>query len=141
MNALIDEQRAQASESPEAWCNVAKWYLVAQAWDEAVSAAQRLLALTPEGNEPARLRAEVLVARAYVGKRDDHQARRRLIPILARARDPLVLRQAADALIDLYLLRGEREEAIATLNDLRVRTQSPRLLNWIDGRLKEIAGD
>ena len=48
---------------------------------------------------------------------------------------------AADILVDLYLLRGEREQAIATLNDLRLRTKGQMPLDCIDQRLKEIAGE
>jgi hypothetical protein len=67
--------------------------------------------MTPKGDESARLRAEILAARCYAGKRDDHEARRRLIVILARANDPMVQREAGDALVNLYLVRGERGQA------------------------------
>jgi hypothetical protein len=99
------------------------------------------LALTPEESQPARRRAELLVARVCIAKRDDHAARRLLIRVLARTRDPGLLRQAGEALVDLYLLREERDQAIATLNDLRLRTSDPGVLQWVDQRLKEIVGD
>lgn len=139
--AKADELRAKAGDSTPAWREVAELYLIAKAWDDAQAAAERLLALMPETHEPAQMRAEVLIARAYAGKRDDHEARRRLMRILVRARDSMVLRDAADALVDLHLLRGERDQAIATLNNLAVQTQDRRLLNWLNRRLKEIAGD
>jgi len=138
---LADALRAEAGDSRDAWREVAELYLTAQSWDDALAAAERVLALTPETDEPARMRAEVLAARAYAGKRDDHEARLRLIRILARAQDPTLLREAADALVNLYVLREERHQAIATLNDLRLRTQDHSLRRWIDQRLKEIAGE
>jgi hypothetical protein len=62
--------------------------------------------------------------------------------VLARSRDPVVLREAAEALVSLYLLREERHQAIATLNDLLLRTPDPNLLHrWVSHRLAEIAGD
>jgi glucose/arabinose dehydrogenase len=139
--AKADELRAEAGDSVRLWREAAELYLIAKAWDDALAAAERVLTLTPEADPPARLRAEVLIARVYAAKRDDHEARRRLIRILARAGDPAALREAADALVDLYLERGERDQAIATLSDLRLRTNDRRLLNWIDRRLKEIAGE
>lgn len=137
---MADDLRAQAGESPDAWREAAQLYLILQAYDDALAAAERLLAVTPEADQPARMRAEVLIARVYAGKRDDHEARRRLIRVLARARDPLVLRDAGDALASLYLLRGERNQAIATLEDLTLRTKDRSVLNWVNRRLKEIAG-
>jgi tetratricopeptide (TPR) repeat protein len=140
--ALADELRAGAGDSADTWRALAELYLTAESWDDVLAAAERVLALTPEADAPAQMRAQVLVARAYAGKRDDHEARRRLIGILARAQDhPLVLREAADALVDLYLLRNERGMAIATIDDLRLRTQDPGLLDWADQRLREIAGE
>ena len=50
-------------------------------------------------------------------------------------------REAAEALVGLYLRRGEREQAIATLNDLRLRTQDWGLFQWIDRRSHEIVSD
>lgn len=138
--ALADELQAKAGESPELWREVAELYLTAQSWDDALAAAERVLALSRATDQPARMRAEVLVARVYAAKRDDHEARKRLIPILAQSGDPSVLREAAEALVDLYLLRGEREQAIATFSDLRLRTQDSALRKWVDERLKEIAG-
>jgi hypothetical protein len=58
--------------------------------------------------------------------------------ILARAEDAAVLREAADLLVNVYLLRGERDQAIATLDDLRLRTQDRDLHDWIQRRLGEI---
>jgi sugar lactone lactonase YvrE len=138
--AAADRARATAGDSRTAWCRVVNLYLAAEAWDDAMAAAEHLRELIPEADEPGRMHAEILTARAYVGKRDDHEARRRLLPILARAHDPTVLRQAADALVNLYLLRGERDQAVGTLTDLRMRTDVPDLLKWIDRRLKEVAG-
>jgi predicted TPR repeat methyltransferase len=138
--ALADELRGKAGDSGETWREVAELYLTAQSWEDALAAAKQVLALAPQDDESAQMRAEVLIARAYAGKRDDHEARRRLIPILARATDPEILREAAQALVDLYLLRNERDQAIATLNDLRLRTQDSGLRNWVDQQLKEIAG-
>ena len=137
--AKADDLRAKAGDSPGLWREVVELCLVAEEWDDAMAAADRVLRLTPEGDESARMRAEVLIARVYAAKRDDHEARRLLIRILARGEDPVVIREAADALVDLYLVRDEREQAIATLNDLRTRDR--RLLDWIDRRLKAIAGD
>jgi len=133
-----DDLRAEADDSPEAWREVFELYMIAKAYDDALAAAQKLRGLMPEAE---RMRVEVLVARVYMAKRDDHEARRRLIAILARSQDAAVLRNAADALVDLYLLREERDQAIATLNDLRLRTRDRGLLDWIDERLKEIAGE
>jgi hypothetical protein len=137
--AKADDLRAKAGDSPRLWREVAGLCLIAKAWDDALAAAERVLTLTPEADEPARMRADVLIARVYAERRDDHEARKRLIRILARAKDPVVLREAADALVELYLVREEREQAIATLNDLRLRTEDRDLLNWIDRRLREIA--
>jgi len=138
--AMADDLRANAGESPDAWREVVELYLALKAWDDALAPAERVLAATPEAEEQQRMRAEVLIARVYAGKRDDHEARRRLIRVLARARDPLVLRDAGDALASLYLLRGERNQAIATLEDLTLRTKDRSVLNWVNRRLKEIAG-
>lgn len=129
----------EARDSPDTWRKVADIYLLAEAWEDALTTAKRAAALTAEDDEAGRMRAEVLVARAYAGSRDDQEARRRLIPILARAEDPTVLREAADALVNLYLARGERDQAIATLKDLRLRTDHWQLHGWIDRRLKDIA--
>ena len=82
-----------------------------------------------------------VAARVYAAKRDDHEARRRLMRILAQATDPTLLREAADALVNLYLLRGENKPAIATLSELRLRTDDGELHRWIDARLKGIVGD
>ena len=57
-----------------------------------------------------------------------------------QARLEAVLRDAGDALASLYLLRGERHQAIATLEDLTLRTQDRNVVNWVNRRLKEIAG-
>jgi len=135
------ELRARAGDSADAWRSLTQTYLMIQEWDDALAAAERLLALIPETDEPARMRAEVLIARAYAGKRDDHEARRLLLPILGRSDDPAVLREAADALVDLYLTRDEREQAIATLDDLSTRTKSRSLRKWIGQRLADIFGE
>lgn len=139
--AKAEELCAKAGASPEIWREAVGLYLIAEAWDDAVAAAEHLVAITPEADQPARMRAEVLVAHIYAAKRDDHEARRRLMRVLARAKDPVALREAADLLVNIYLRRGEHEQAIATLDDLRLRTQDRNLLNWIDERLKEIAGE
>jgi serine/threonine-protein kinase len=51
---------------------------------------------------------------------------------------------AADGLraeaVNPYLLRGERDQAIATLNDLRLRTEDPEVLAWLDESLKAMTG-
>jgi DNA-binding beta-propeller fold protein YncE len=138
---MADAMRIEAGVSVDTWREVAELYLIAKAWDDALAAAQRLLALTPEADQPGRLRAEILAARACAGKGDDDQARRRLIRVLGRTGDPMVLRDAADLLVDIYLRQGRRDQAIATLNDLRFRTHDRQLLDWIDRRLKQIAGD
>lgn len=139
--AAADDLRAEAGDSPIAWRQAAELYAIAEAWEEAAAAAERALALTPETDEAMRMSAEMLVARVYVAKRDDHEGRRRLIRVLAGATDPVVLHEAADALVELHLRRGERDQAIATLNDLRLRTQDDQLRRWVNQRLKEIAGD
>lgn len=139
--ALADDFALEAGESASAWREVAELYMMAKSWEDAVAAAERALELTPNEDEVACLRGELLVARACIGGRDDHGARRRLIRVLARSRDPGLLREAAGILVDLYLLREERGQAIATLNDLRLRTHDPELIQWVDQRLKEIAGD
>ena len=139
--AAADNLRTRAGDSRQDWREVAELYMIAKEWEHALAAAHRLLALIPEADERERLRAEIVAARAYGGKRDDHEARRRLIRILARGEDSVVLREAADALVDLYLLREERDQAIATLNDLRLRTNDGALHGWIDRRLGEIGGD
>jgi sugar lactone lactonase YvrE len=139
--AKADALLVEAGESIDAWREVVELYMVAQAWENALAAAEQVLTLTPETDEPARMSGEVLVARVYAARRDDHEARRRLMRILARANDTIVLREAADVLADLYLLRGEREQAIATLDDLRLRSNDKELLNWVDQRVKEIAGE
>lgn len=87
------------------------------------------------------MRVHILGRRAYAGKRGDHEARRRLIPISARSQNPTILCSAADAPGNLYLLRGECEQAIATLNDLARHAEGPGLPYWIDQRLKQVAGD
>jgi hypothetical protein len=138
--ARAERLRAKADDSPRLWREVAELYLIAKSWDDALLSAERVLGLTPETDAVARIRAEILSARAYAGKRDDHEARRRLMQVLARANNPALLREAADALVDLYLRRDERDQALATLNDLRLRTQDGALRNWIDRRLKEIGG-
>ena len=139
--AMADDLATKAGDSVSAWREVAELYMMAQSWDQALAAAQRSLALIPKDEEPGYTRAELLVARVCVAKRDDHGARRLLIRVLARTRDPGLLRQAGEALVDLYLLREERDQAIATLSDLRLRTDDPDLIRWVDQRLKEIAGD
>jgi hypothetical protein len=147
-----EQVRAEAAEDPDAWREAALLFMIAEAWDDAMAAAERVLALTPETDEPATMRAQVLAARVYAAKGHDGEARRRLIPILAQAHDPGVLRGAAEALVDLYLLRREREQAVATLTDLKRRhagryagrlppPQDGDLLRWIDRRLKEIGGE
>ena len=137
---MADDLRAGAGGSPDAWREVAQLYLILEAYDDALAAAERVLAVTPESREQTRMRAEVLIARVHAAKRDDHEARRRLIRVLARARDPLTLRDAADILVDLYLSRGERDQAIATLSELTVRTQDRNVVNWVDQRLRQITG-
>jgi lipopolysaccharide biosynthesis regulator YciM len=136
-----DALRAGAGGSFRGWLEVAELYLIAEDRDAALAAAQKLLADTSQADEHARLRVDVLLGRIYAAKRDDHEARRCWMRVLARARDPVLLRQAAEPLVNLYQRRGERHQAIVTLDDLRLRTDDRELLNWIDQRLKEIAGD
>jgi RNA polymerase sigma factor (sigma-70 family) len=139
--ALAAEMQATAGQSWASWRATADMFLVAQLWDDALKAAELALALAPQGDEKTRIGIELLAGRAYAGKRDDDEAMRRLIPILGRAEDSAVLRDAADALVGLYLARGERDQAIATLSDLRARAAAAALRQWVDQRLKEIAGE
>jgi hypothetical protein len=136
-----DALRATAGRSIEIWREVIELYLIAKAWDQALAAARQVLAITPEADQQARMSAEVLIARVYVAKRDDPEARRRLMRVLANTGDPVVIREAADVLVGLYLARGEREQAIATLTDLRARTAAGGLRQWADQRLKELADE
>jgi sugar lactone lactonase YvrE len=130
-----DDLRAKGDDSPEVWREIFELYMIAESYDDALAATEKLHGLMPEAE---RMRADVLVARVYMAQRDDHEARRRLIPILARGEGFMVLRDAADALVDLYLLRGERHQAIATLNDLRRRATDRRLVSWAKQQLTRI---
>jgi cytochrome c-type biogenesis protein CcmH/NrfG len=133
--------RAAAGDSARGWREIAELYLAVRLWDDAVAAGERFLALTPEASAADRLRGEILVARAYIGKRDYHEARRRLIPMLARATEPAMLREAADALVSVYVLSDEHDKAIATLQDLLLRTQDWELREWIESRLSDLTSE
>lgn len=61
--------------------------------------------------------------------------------MLGRATQPDMLRGAADALVSVYVLSDEHDKAIATLQDLLLRTQDSRLREWIEDRLSDLASD
>jgi tetratricopeptide (TPR) repeat protein len=133
--ALADEACAKAAESPQAWRDIADLYLAGREWQAALAVAQGALDLTPEGDQPARMRAQVLAARAYVGAGDDQAAIALLTPIVETARDEALLRDAVAVLTDIYLASHDAHRAAALLDSLRSRAEyDGELSNWIRNR-------